>query len=79
MELGLRMVEEAAAASGLDDARRLALAHCVLCHHGADARPGRRFALARGARAVRLNALDAAIKGALEHGVGHDAPAPDGR
>ena len=27
----------------------------------------------------RLNALDAAVKGAIEHGVGHDAPAPDGR
>lgn len=79
VELGLRMVEEAAAASGLDDARRLALSHCVLGHHGADALPQRRFALPEAVALFRINALDAAIKGAIEHGVGHDAPAPDGR
>ncbi len=79
VELGLRMVEDAAAASGLDDARRLALAHCVLGHHGADALPQRRFALPEAVALFRINTLDAAIKGAIEHGVGHDAPAPDGR
>ena len=40
VELGLRMIEEAASQTGLDDARRLALGHCVLAHHGADALPG---------------------------------------
>ena len=67
VELGLRMLEERAARTGLDEARRLALAHCVLTHHGADAAPGRRFASAEALALHRLNALDAAVKGALEH------------
>src|ERR687894_683941 len=33
--IGQRMLDERAA--GMSDARRLALAHCVLCHHGPDA------------------------------------------
>lgn len=69
VELGLRMIEEAATQSGLDDARRLALGHCVLAHHGADALPGRRFALPEALALYRLNALDAGIKGAIEHGM----------
>ena len=59
--------------------RRLELLNCVLSHHGPDAGPGR----AQGARQAspwqgfgspealalyRLNALDATVKGALEHG-----------
>ena len=60
--IGLRMLEERAAP--LDDPRRLALAHCVLTHHG-DRRPATPEAVAL----YRLNALDAAVKGALEHGV----------
>ena len=69
VELGLRMVEERSAAAGLDDARRLALAHCVLTHHGPDRAPGRRFGSAEALALYRLNALDAAVKGALEHGL----------
>ncbi len=76
VELGLRMLEQAAAAGGLDEARRLALSHCVLAHHGADALPGRRFALPEALALFRLNTLDAGIKAAIEHGMGHDAPAP---
>ena len=64
VELGLRLLEERATAVGLDDARRLALAHCVLTHHGA-----RRFESAEALALYRLNALDAAVKGALEHGL----------
>ncbi len=79
VELGLRMVEQAALATGLDEARGLALGHCVLGHHGADALPGRRFALPEALALYRLNALDAGVKAAIEHGMGHDAPAPDGR
>jgi 3'-5' exoribonuclease len=45
--------------------RRLALLHCVLTHHGADRRFGSPEALAL----YRLNALDASVKGALEHGL----------
>jgi 3'-5' exoribonuclease len=50
---------------GLDGERRLALLHCVLTHHGADRRFGSPEALAL----YRLNALDASVKGALEHGL----------
>jgi 3'-5' exoribonuclease len=67
--IGLRMLEERARAASLDDARRLALAHCVLTHHGADAAPQRRFGSAEALALHRLNALDAGIKGALEHGL----------
>jgi 3'-5' exoribonuclease len=69
VELGLRLVEERGRSVGLDDARRLALAHCVLTHHGADPAPGRRFGSAEALALHRLNALDAAVKGALEHGL----------
>jgi 3'-5' exoribonuclease len=63
------MLEERSGAAALDDARRLALAHCVLTHHGADAAPQRRFGSAEALALHRLNALDAGIKGAIEHGL----------
>jgi 3'-5' exoribonuclease len=75
VELGLRMLDERAAAAGLDDARRLAVAHCVLTHHGADAAPQRRFGSAEALALHRLNALDAGVKGALEHGLAGPAAA----
>jgi 3'-5' exoribonuclease len=50
-------------------AARIALAHCILCHHGADAAPGRRFGSPEALALYRLNALDASVKGALEHGL----------
>src|SRR3954452_6212097 len=75
VEIGLRMLEERARAAALDDGRRLAIAHCVLTHHGADAAPQRRFASAEALALHRLNALDAGIKGALEHGPGPAEPA----
>ena len=40
-----------------------------LTHHGADAAPGRRFGSAEALALYRLNALDAGVKGALEHGL----------
>ena len=49
--------------------KRLALAHCVLTHHGADHAPGRRFGSPEALALYRLNALDASVKGALEHGL----------
>ena len=48
--------------------RRLALEHCVMLHHGADAAAGQRFASAEALALYRLNALDAQVKGAFEHG-----------
>jgi 3'-5' exoribonuclease len=55
--------------SALDEPRRVALLHCVLGHHGPDTLPGRRFASAEAVALYRLNALDATVKGALEHGL----------
>ena len=69
IELGLRMLDERGRAVGLDEPRRLALAHCVLTHHGPDPAPGRRFGSAEALALARLNALDASVKGALEHGL----------
>lgn len=56
----------------LDERRRLALAHCVLCHHGSAAAPGGRFQSAEALALYRLNAVDAGVKGALEHGLGSE-------
>jgi 3'-5' exoribonuclease len=69
--IGERMISERA--DGLDETRRLALLHCVLCHHGPGSAPGGRFASLEALALYRLNALDAAIKGAVEHGLGHQA------
>ena len=52
-----------------DPARVLALRHCIAAHHGADALPGRRFGSPEALALYRLNALDASVKGALEHGL----------
>jgi 3'-5' exoribonuclease len=61
------------AAGGLPPERRAELLHCVLCHHGAEAgRPGsgaRGFGSPEALALYRLNALDAGVKGALEHGL----------
>ncbi len=71
VELGLRLLDERAArVPALDAARRVALAHCVLTHHGPEPAPGRRFGTPEALALHRLNALDAAVKGALEHGLG---------
>ena len=70
VSLGLRLLEDAVRAVRLDDARAVALAHCVLTHHGPDAAPGRRFGSPEALALYRLNALDASVKDALEHGLG---------
>ncbi|MGI8712816.1 MAG: HD domain-containing protein [Solirubrobacteraceae bacterium] len=54
----------------LETYKQLALLHCVLCHHGPSAAPGGRFRSAEALALYRLNAVDAGIKGALEHGLG---------
>jgi 3'-5' exoribonuclease len=68
VELGLRLLESRGR-DVLDDTRRVALAHCVLCHHGPDSAPGRRFGSPEALALFRLNALDASVKDALEHGL----------
>ena len=62
--IGERMLSERS--KSLDSKRRLALLHCVLCHHGASAAPGGRFHSAEALALYRLNALDAGVKGVLE-------------
>jgi 3'-5' exoribonuclease len=61
------------AAGDLPADRRAALLHCLLSHHGADGnRPGpagRGFGSPEALALYRLNALDASVKGALEHGL----------
>jgi 3'-5' exoribonuclease len=73
LAIGAQLI--AAHSSELAEERRLALLHCVLCHHGPDAGRQGGSAAARGfgspeALALyRLNALEASVKGALEHGI----------
>lgn len=78
LTLGAEIVGTASA--DLSAERRLGLLSCILSHHGADAGPsrGRQGGQAAGIRGFpspealalfRLNALDASVKGALEHGL----------
>jgi len=67
--LGQRILDERGRAAGLDTGRAVALAHCVLTHHGPEAAPGRRFGSPEALALHRLNALDAGVKNALEHGL----------
>jgi 3'-5' exoribonuclease len=63
------LAEHAARRPAFPPATLLALQHCVLGHHGPDTLPGRRFRSAEALALFRLNAVDAAIKGALEQGL----------
>jgi 3'-5' exoribonuclease len=63
--LGQRILD----AYELPEDRRLALAHCVLTHHGPQPAPGGRFGSPEALALYRINALDASVKGALEHGL----------
>jgi 3'-5' exoribonuclease len=69
LTLGVQLLTPYLERAALDDERRLALLHCVLTHHGPAAAPGGRFASPEALALYRLNALDAAVKGALEHGL----------
>jgi 3'-5' exoribonuclease len=72
IELGLRLIAEHAPAT-LEGERRLALEHCVILHHGPESASGQRFASPEALALHRLNALDAQVKGVLEHGSGMSA------
>jgi len=69
VELGLRILAAHAPAS-LSGERRLALEHCVLAHHGERGSGSHSTASAEALALARLNALDAGVKGAFEHGIG---------
>ena len=68
VQLGLRLLDDRGRRL-VTDQRMLALAHCVLTHHGPDAAPGRRFQSPEALALYRCNALDTAVKEALEHGL----------
>jgi 3'-5' exoribonuclease len=68
IELGLRLIASHAPPS-LSPERRMALEHCVLVHHGGEGATVHRFASAEALALQRLNALDAAVKGAFERGL----------
>src|ERR671910_430652 len=57
--LGQRLLDSRSGAMSAE--KGLALAHCVLCHHGPDAATGRRFGSAEALALYRLNALDASV------------------
>jgi 3'-5' exoribonuclease len=77
LAIGAQLIADAA--GDLPAERRLPLLNCVLSHHGPDAGParaagaggssGRGFGSAEALALYRLNALDASVKGALEHGL----------
>ena len=67
LAIGQQIVE--ARAGAMPASKRLALVHCLLTHHGPEAAPGRRFGCPEAVALYRLNALDAAVKGVLEHGL----------
>jgi 3'-5' exoribonuclease len=63
------LVERAGRMDGFPREKLHAVSHCLLAHHGVDALPGRRFRSPEALALFRLNALDAGVKGALEHGL----------
>ncbi len=70
LAIGQQMLaERAGRVADFPRTKLFAVGHCLLGHHGPDALPGRRYRSAEALALVRLNAVDAAVKGALEHGL----------
>jgi len=67
LAIGAQLI--AGAAEDVPAERRLPLLNCVLSHHGHDGASGRGFDSPEALALYRLNALDASVKGALEHGL----------
>ena len=68
--LGQQLVaERARGIEGFPESKLHAISHCILAHHGPDGLPGRQFRLPEALALYRLNALDAGVKDALEHGL----------
>ena len=68
--LGQQLVaERARGLDGFPEGKLHAISHCILAHHGPDGLPGRQFRSPEALALYRLNALDAGVKGALEHGL----------
>jgi 3'-5' exoribonuclease len=67
LQIGAELIN--AASGHLDRGERDALLSCVMCHHGTDALRLRQFPSPEAVALYRLNALDAQVKTALEHGL----------
>ena len=67
LHLGAEMITEAAV--NLERGEKDALMSTVMCHHGTDALRLRHFPSPEAIALYRLNALDAQVKTALEHGI----------
>jgi len=66
LTIGQQMLMERFERAGIDAERRLALLHCVSCHHG----PGSaRFGSVEAVALYRLNALDAGVKTVIDGGL----------
>lgn len=68
IELGLQILA-AHRPPTLTEPRWLALAHCVLTHHGPEQTPTRSFGSLEALALYRVNAVDAQLKFAFEHGL----------
>ncbi len=74
LQLGSELIAAASRApsvrqAGIDRSESDALLACVMCHHGTETLRLRQFPSAEAIALYRLNALDAQVKGALEHGL----------
>lgn len=67
LQIGAELINEAS--KDLRPEERDALLSCVMCHHGTDALRLRHFPSSEAIALYRLNALDAQVKTALEHGI----------
>lgn len=71
LQIGAELINQAfAEVPEVEPAERDALLACVMCHHGTDALRLRQFPSPEAIALYRLNALDAQVKTALEHGIG---------
>lgn len=69
VELGLQILAGHRPAALTDD-RWLSFTHCVLTHHGPEVTPTRAFQSFEALALYRVNAVDAQLKFAFEHGLG---------
>lgn len=70
LQIGASLITDAARRTSLDPDLTDSLLSVVMCHHGTDPLRLRHFPSAEAIALYRLNALDAQVKTALEHGVG---------
>lgn len=69
LQIGSELIGQASRRAGLDQTEADALLATVMCHHGTDALRLRHFPSPEAIALYRLNALDAQVKTALEHGI----------